>query len=121
MASESTSRSSASFMAGVPELAILQLLSQQELYGYELVRQIRTVSRDALTLAEGVVYPTLHSLESRGLLKSRERVVEGRSRVYYRITRKGSKRLATMHGEWQRVSRGINSILGGALEPAAAV
>lgn len=113
MSNESSSRSSSAFMSGVPELAILRLLSQQEMYGYQLVRQIRLASKDALSLAEGVVYPTLHSLESRGLLASRDRLVEGRSRVYYRLTRKGSKRLQSMQAEWQRVSGGLDSILGG--------
>ena len=110
-------RSNAAFMSGVPELVILRLLSQREMYGYELVRAIRLASSEALSLAEGVVYPTLHSLEQRGLLKARDRVVDGRSRIYYRTTGKGDTQLSKLLGEWQRVNNGIQRILGGANVP----
>lgn len=105
-------KTNAAFMSGVPELVILRLLSQREMYGYELVRAIRLTSSDALSLAEGVVYPTLHSLESRGLLKAKDKVVDARARVYYRTTNKGDKQLQKLQGEWQRVNNGIQRILG---------
>ena len=100
------------FMTGVPELLVLRLLSRQEMYGYELVRNIRVVSEDAFNLAEGVVYPLLHSLEARKLLSAKEKNVGGRTRVYYTITGKGRKRLAALTEEWQRVSGGIAQVLG---------
>ena len=100
------------FMSGVPELLVLRLLSRQEMYGYELVKTIRIVSEDAFNLAEGVVYPLLHSLEARKLVSAREKSVGGRNRVYYAVTDKGRKRLATLREEWQRVSGGIANVLG---------
>lgn len=81
------------FMSGVPELLLLQLLNEQEMYGYELVRSIKTVTQDAISLGEGVIYPVLHSLERNGSLKSRRKAVGGRTRVYYSLTRKGGDRL----------------------------
>lgn len=105
-------KTNAAFMSGVPELLVLRLLSRQEMYGYELVRAIRVVSGDAFNLAEGVVYPLLHSLEARKLLRAREKNVGGRNRVYYAVTPKGSKRLAQLRSEWDRVSGGIASVLG---------
>jgi PadR family transcriptional regulator, regulatory protein PadR len=72
---------------------------------------IRTVSGETFDLAEGVVYPVLHALEARGLLKAREKMAEGRSRIYYSLTGKGAKRLAALVAEWERVNRGINSVL----------
>ncbi|MCG8412680.1 MAG: helix-turn-helix transcriptional regulator [Pseudomonadales bacterium] len=101
------------FMSGVPELLVLRILSDTEMYGYELVRAIRICSAERIALAEGVVYPALHSLESRGLLKSRRRAVDGRNRIYYRTTAKGIKRLNSIVDDWQRISAGINDILGG--------
>ena len=106
-------KTNAAFMSGVPELVILRLLSKQEMYGYELVRAIRMVSNEALSLAEGVVYPTLHSLESRGLLKAKDKIVDGRSRVYYHTTNKGDKQLEKLQSDWQRVNNGVSRILGG--------
>lgn len=104
-------KTNAAFMSGVPELVVLRLLSRQEMYGYELVRLIRLSSNESIVLAEGVVYPTLHSLESRGLLKAKEKLVGSRSRVYYKTTSKGRKRLLELTGEWDRVSGGVEAIL----------
>lgn len=102
------------FMSGVPELLILRLLSQHEMYGYELVRAIRLTSRDEIVLAEGVVYPVLHALEAQGALRSRERETNGRKRIYYSVTAKGRRRLGTLQEEWRRLSLGIDSVFGGA-------
>lgn len=100
------------FMSGVPELLILRLLCRQEMYGYELVRAIRVVSREAFDLAEGVVYPVLHTLEKKQFLKAKRRVIEGRNRVYYAVTVKGRQRMAELIDEWTRIKGGIDSALG---------
>lgn len=99
------------FMSGVPELLVLRLLMRREMYGYELVKMIRTSTRDAIALGEGVVYPALYSLEQRGALKARRKMVNGRSRVYYSVTAKGRKRLQHLTEEWERVSNGVRSVL----------
>ena len=102
------------FMSGVPELLLLRLLAQKEMYGYELVQAVRTVTGDAIALGEGVVYPSLHSLERGGSLKAARRSVDGRTRVYYSITRKGLNRLDKLRGEWDRIQGGISAALGAA-------
>lgn len=107
------SKTNPAFMSGVPELLVLRLLSRDEMYGYELVKAIKHSSVDSISLAEGVVYPVLHSLEARGMLSSRELEHAGRKRVYYKTTAKGKKRLSELMSEWDRVSEGINAILGG--------
>lgn len=99
------------FMSGVPELLLLRLLAQREMYGYELVRSIRLVTSDAISLGEGVIYPVLHSLERNGALKSRRKTVDGRKRVYYSLTAKGKKRLERLQGEWHRIQSGIAAAL----------
>ncbi len=105
-------KTNAAFMSGVPEFVIFRLLMNKEMYGYELVASIKTSSNEALSLAEGVVYPTLHSLEKRGFLKAKEKQVSGRSRVYYRTTKKGQLRLASLQHEWERINSGIQTVLG---------
>jgi PadR family transcriptional regulator, regulatory protein PadR len=106
-------KTNAAFMSGVPELLLLRLLAREEMYGYQLVRAIKTISNDTFDLAEGVIYPALHSLELRKLVKAKEKFAEGRSRIYYSLTAKGAKRLTELTTEWQRVRDGISHILGG--------
>ncbi len=107
-------KSNPPFMSGVPELLLLKLLDQNEMYGYELVRSIRNVTNQAITLGEGVIYPVLHSLERNGSLKSKRKAVGGRTRVYYTLTRKGSERLNQLHEDWRRIQGGVATAFEGA-------
>jgi PadR family transcriptional regulator, regulatory protein PadR len=102
------------FMNGVPELLILQLIATREMYGYELVQSIREQTKDAIQLSEGVVYPTLHALEIEGALKSKRKPVNGRSRIYYSITKDGSRKLARIAGVWSGLTRAVQTVLEGA-------
>jgi len=99
------------FMSGVPELLILRLLARQEMYGYEIVRAVRLVTGEAISLGEGVIYPVLHGLERSGALKARRKAVNGRTRVYYSVTPKGRTRFERLAGEWDRISGGVRSAL----------
>jgi len=99
------------FMSGVPELLLLRLLEQREMYGYELVKKIRLVTGEAISLGEGVIYPVLHSLERNGALRAKRKKVDGRTRVYYSLNAKGRKRLDRLQGEWQRIQSGISAAL----------
>lgn len=108
---------SSSFLNGVPELLILQVLRDREMYGYELVQAIRQRSGEEIILAEGVVYPALHALERDGALSARRQTVNGRSRIYYSLTDTGTARLAALAATWRRVTGAIGTILG---EPAHA-
>lgn len=99
------------FMSGVPELLLLRLLEQREMYGYELVKAIRLVTSEAIALGEGVVYPVLHSLEAGGALRSKRKKVDGRTRVYYTLSAKGKKRLDRLQIEWQRIQSGVSAAL----------
>lgn len=100
------------FMSGVPELLLLRLLNEQEMYGYELVREIKKATAEAISLGEGVIYPALHSLERNGSLKSKRKPVSGRTRVYYSLTKKGRDRLEKLRGEWVRIQGGVATALG---------
>jgi PadR family transcriptional regulator PadR len=108
-----------SFMNGVPELLILRLLEAEEMYGYELVQAIRAKTNQAISLGEGVVYPALHALERQGMLKSRRKLVNGRTRVYYAATRKGEKHLAGLVRHWQHITQAVGHAIGGTAHAAA--
>jgi PadR family transcriptional regulator, regulatory protein PadR len=101
------------FMSGVPELMILRLLQDREMYGYELVQAIRAQTRAVVQLSEGVVYPVLHGLEKDGALKSQRREVGGRSRVYYSLTSKGVRRLFDLTDSWTSLAGAIQAVLKG--------
>jgi PadR family transcriptional regulator PadR len=104
-----------SFLNGVPEMLILRLIREREMYGYELVQTIRARSGVAISFGEGVIYPVLHALERGGALSARRKSVNGRSRVYYTLTAAGAQRLADLTGTWTRLTQAVQTILAGGL------
>jgi PadR family transcriptional regulator PadR len=100
------------FMAGVPELVVLSLLAGRDMYGYEIARAIKVVTQDSLSLGEGVLYPALHALEARGLVRARSLRTEGRMRIYYSLTARGKARLGRLTHDWRSLSQSVESILG---------
>lgn len=101
------------FMNGVPELLIMRLLDQEEMYGYEIVQAIRDRTDAVIAIGEGVVYPVLHGLERDGALKSRRKTVKGRSRIYYSVTPNGRRRLADLSRSWMSLTGAIGKIVQG--------
>tara|TARA_R110002020_G_scaffold47735_3_gene136031 strand:- start:126 stop:464 length:339 start_codon:yes stop_codon:yes gene_type:complete len=99
------------FLNGVPELLVLRLLRDREMYGYEIVQAIRDASGEAIGFAEGVIYPLLHALERDGALTTRRQTVNGRSRVYYSVTPSGAGRLAALAAQWRNLNQAIAGIL----------
>jgi len=100
-------------MNGVPELLVLALLEEREMYGYEIVQAIRSRTDTVISVGEGVVYPVLHTLEQDGALKSRRRTVNGRSRIYYVVTPGGSRRLADLTQSWTSLTGAVEKMLKG--------
>lgn len=117
----SNTRKDNDFLNGVPELLLLRLLARQPMYGYELVQTIRLASGEVLSFGEGCIYPVLHRLESEGILSSKRESVGGRSRVMYRITPAGRKRLDAATGHWSRIAVAVGRILEGGRDGAPAV
>jgi PadR family transcriptional regulator PadR len=102
-----------SFMNGVPELLVLRCLKDREMYGYELVQEIRGRTDAVVNLGEGVLYPLLHALERKGALQSRRKSVQGRSRVYYALTPTGAERLAGLSDTWTTLAAAIGQVMQG--------
>ena len=102
-----------SFMNGVPELLILSLLQNEEMYGYQIVQAIRSRTGAVIAVGEGVVYPVLHALERDDAIESRRRTVDGRSRIYYAVTPAGSHRLADLSQAWTSLANAIQTLLAG--------
>lgn len=106
-------RTGQAFANGIPELLLLRLLGQREMYGYEIAKAVHVLTEQAISIGESVLYPVLHSLEARRMVRSKSRSVAGRTRVYYTITRKGRDRLAELTEDWRRVSGAVEAALQG--------
>ena len=112
-------RSNPDFLNGIPELVILQLLSQKPMYGYQLVQALKEATGQTLAFGEGCIYPLLHRLEEEGSLTSRRQMVGGRSRIVYRISTRGKGRLHSAVERWHEIVQAVNTILqGGQCEKA---
>jgi len=114
-------RTNPDFLNGVPELLILKLLSREPAHGYQLVQAIRAAAED-FQFGEGCIYPILHRLESDGLVTSCRETVAGRSRVIYRVTKSGTKRLGESARTWASIACAVDRVLrgGGGHETAMA-
>jgi PadR family transcriptional regulator PadR len=78
-------------LKGSISLLLLNLLSRGEMYGYEMLQAAAVRSANAFEL-EGTLYPALHQLEKKGLVRSEWRTGDnGRERKYYSLTTKGQK------------------------------
>jgi len=109
------------YLSGVPELLILRLLEEREMYGYEIVRGIRLRSNEQMNFGEGVIYPLLHAMQKKRLLAIRRETFNGRPRIYYRLTASGQKKLQQKITRWSQVSQVIQQFLDGETsdEPAS--
>jgi PadR family transcriptional regulator PadR len=96
-----------SFMAGVPELLVLRLLQDREMYGYEIVAAIAAATGQVVAPKEGVIYPLLHDLQKEGLLRAETRPAGGRTRVYYTLTSRGVRRLFDLTDHWTQLHNAV--------------
>ena len=104
-----------SLMSGSTTLLILSLLSGEEMYGYQMITELARRSNHVFDLKEGTLYPILHSLEADGLVSVRERKSpEGRTRKYYRITRKGQRALDQRKEEWAVFREQVDAVVNSA-------
>ena len=91
---------------------ILQLLSEQDMYGYMIIGQIESRSDSVFHMSEGSLYPILHTMEKEGLLQSYRQMSEsGKERKYYRITAKGRLQLELKLDEWKLFSCSVSKVL----------
>jgi PadR family transcriptional regulator, regulatory protein PadR len=94
-------------------LLLLALLATREMYGYELVAELRERSDAAIDLPEGTVYPALRRLERDGLVAARwVDVANGPRRRYYRLTPAGERALTDGRAAWRRFAAAADGVLG---------
>ncbi len=97
---------------GTLDLLILKVVALGPVHGYAIAQSLEQVSRGAIQVPEGSLYPALHRLENRGLLAADWKDTEtGREAKFYRLTRKGRNQLETDAASWQRLIDAIALIL----------
>jgi len=99
-------------MRGAGPVAVLKLLSRNEMYGYELVQALTESSEGVLDMGQSTLYPMLYNLEAKELITSKWREMEsGRRRKYYELTARGKQKLAEDTAQWRALA-GVMTNLG---------
>ncbi|MFG0253143.1 MAG: PadR family transcriptional regulator [Phycisphaerales bacterium JB038] len=107
-------------MRGAGPVAVLKLLKDKEMYGYELVQALEDRSRGVLEMGQSTLYPMLYNLEAKGLIEAAwQEADSGRKRKYYRLTDKGARKLAADTKQWRALAGAMQArgILGGQETP----
>jgi len=97
---------------GTLDLLILKTLAHEPMHGWGIAQRIRQVSKEALQVNQGALYPALHRLEQQGWIRSKWGESENNRRAkYYSLTPDGAKYLRQEQAQWKRLSLAINLVL----------
>ena len=90
---------------GTLDMLILRVLSRGELHGWGITNKLEQLSRSALQVDEGSLYPSLYRMEEKGWIEAEWRMTENNRRAkYYTLTRTGRKQLEHEQALWDRMS-----------------
>ena len=103
-------------LSGNTAMLLLQLLSEKDMYGYEMIETLEQRSNHIFALKAGTLYPRLHGLEARKHLISYEKEERGKIRRYYRITGEGRKELQQRKKEWEAYQKAVSQVITGCME-----
>jgi PadR family transcriptional regulator PadR len=99
-------------LQGTLDLLILQVATLGPVHGYAIAQRLNQISKEALQVQQGSLYPALHRLEKRGWLRADWRTTDsGREAKFYALTAAGRKRLDVERTEWDRLSQAIKLVL----------
>lgn len=98
-------------VSGSMQMLILKLLSEKDMYGYEMIDTLRQKSENVFELKAGTLYPLLHGLEDKELVVVYEEEMGGKTRKYYSLTKKGRGMLAKKTEEWKEYTRAVEHVL----------
>jgi PadR family transcriptional regulator, regulatory protein PadR len=102
---------------GTLDLLIMRVVALGPIHGYAIAQRIQQISRDALQVQQGSLYPALHRLEYKEFLSSRWKASEtGREAKFYELTSKGRTHLRVETENWTRLTDVVSLILEGTLE-----
>jgi PadR family transcriptional regulator PadR len=99
-------------LQGTLDLIVLRLLRSGPANGWDITQSIQVVSKGALEINYGSVYPALRRLEARGFVKAEWGMSDNNRRArFYELTAAGRKQLATEREAWERFSTALGLIL----------
>jgi PadR family transcriptional regulator PadR len=97
---------------GTLDLLILRTISLEPKHGWAIAKRIQQVSREALQIQQGSLYPALHRLEQQGWIKSQWKPTKtGRMAKFYSLTRSGRRHSDAELANWTRLSSAINFVI----------
>src|SRR5689334_8009265 len=97
---------------GTLDLLILKTIAQEPLHGYGIAQRILVTSKEILQVQQGSLYPALHRLQRKGLLKADwKESGSGPMAKYYSLTAAGRKALQEEEAQWQRYAGAIAMVL----------
>ena len=104
--------SSTDLLQGTLDLLILKTLALEPMHGWGIALRIQQVSKLALQIGQGSLYPALHRLEYKGWLQVEWATTENNRRAkFYSLTRAGKKQLQAELANWERLTTGITLVL----------
>lgn len=108
-----------SLVKGSTAMLVLKLLDGKDLYGYQMIEELRRRSDHTFDLKAGTLYPLLHSLEQQGLVTAwEEDMGTARPRRYYHLTDAGKTALKEKKEEWDIYASAVQKVLGGGVSLA---
>ncbi|MCP5113612.1 MAG: PadR family transcriptional regulator [bacterium] len=106
-------------LQGTLDMLILKAVSLGPLHGYGVLVRIQQLSKDALQIPQGSLYPALYRLERRGWITFEWGESENKRKAkYYRLTAAGRRQLKTETKQWGRLSVAIADVMGAKPERA---
>jgi transcriptional regulator len=97
---------------GTLDLLLLKIIAVQPVHGYAIAQRLQQISGDVVQVPGGSLYPALHRLENRGLVKADWKETEtGREAKFYRLTQKGRAHLEAQSASWRRLAEAVGLIL----------
>ena len=99
-------------LQGTLDLLVLKVVALGPLHGYGISQRIRQISKDALQVQQGSLYPALQRLEEKAWIKSKWAETEtGRRAKFYSLTAAGRVQLEKEQENWNRLSAAINLVV----------
>jgi PadR family transcriptional regulator, regulatory protein PadR len=97
---------------GTLDLLVLRVLSAGEMHGWGIAQRLNLLSREALQLQEGTLYPALYRMEAKGWIASEWAPSDNNRRAkYYRLTKIGRKQLEAEKASWDRLKAVITLVM----------
>ena len=102
----------AELLQGTLDMLILKVVALAPIHGYGLVQRIQQISKEALQIRQGSLYPALYRLENKKLLEAEWKITDGgREAKFYKLTAAGKKQLESETAGWKRLSDAVGLIL----------